>query len=449
MDSHGGVEAFGAWAEWGDTFDLRHLQLDWEAKPFFDLQQEDHGDVSHHGELIHQIRPTVVTMQETIVLPDLQYHLASGNDRRASQLQAYLDRHLSEGVRSGDFSTIAVDYYKAPNYGRLLARGPAAQKLTREAHAKTLGYACEVDASCCHPRLLLRKLQVLNLEDAAGCTMLKLFCTHYQAWREDLAKYMGITIDEAKKELIRTFYGGKAKVDIPWLRKLGHEVMIAADLILQHHGHEYMHELYKDRSNPDFSRLCALLSFDEAELLDKVRLDPHVKMQVPLFDGGIVSTSSILEEIYLMKACINASASMIPIDVKQRSAKDTSFLHTLLRKNVTILEDGSNRAVHSSCLLHAIAVVVDSYDFTSLNKLIEENPGIGLCAADFNSSSDEYRLQLLSSTNLFDDDEFSPVLCHEKGSQNTGHWWSLQHAEDRVYLFDGAASPFTICCEKK
>ena len=67
-----------------------------------------------------QIRPTVAALQETVDLEALKDYLGTGLDGRTSQLQAYVDRHGSEGVRMGRFSTIFVDYYKAPNYGRLL-----------------------------------------------------------------------------------------------------------------------------------------------------------------------------------------------------------------------------------------------------------------------------------------------------------------------------------------
>lgn len=113
-----------------------------------------------------QIRPTVAALQETVDLEALKDYLGTGLDGRTSQLQAYVDRHGSEGVRMGRFSTISVDYYKAPNYGRLLARGPAVQKLTREPRGKAFPHAIEFDAACGHPRLLLRKLRDMGLDEA-------------------------------------------------------------------------------------------------------------------------------------------------------------------------------------------------------------------------------------------------------------------------------------------
>ena len=122
---------------------------------FVDLQNESEGNLAHRGTLTPQIRPTVTTLRETVHLDALKEYLASDLDRTQSQLAAYVDRHASEGVQDGPFSTISVEYHKASNCGRLLARGPAAQKLTREARGKAFPHAVEVDASCCHPRLHL------------------------------------------------------------------------------------------------------------------------------------------------------------------------------------------------------------------------------------------------------------------------------------------------------
>lgn len=97
-----------------------------------DLQKEMAGIVLHHGDLTAQVRPTLATSQESILLNDLREYHAKGTDRRMPQLEAYLNRRVTQGQQSGAISTIVVEYYKAPNYGRLLARGPSAQKLTKD-----------------------------------------------------------------------------------------------------------------------------------------------------------------------------------------------------------------------------------------------------------------------------------------------------------------------------
>ena len=203
-------------------------------------------------------------------------------------------------------------------------------------------------------RLLLRKLRQLGLEDTAACPMLHLFCEHFKAWRSVLAKYLCVDIQEAKKELIRIFYGGNPRLNIPWLRKLGHEVQAAANLILQDHRYAHLSELYTDRKHPEFSRLCSLLSFDEAELLDSIRMHPNVTMQVALFDGGIVSTSSLSDDIHLYLACESASQAIIPIEVKYDGLPDRGFLYKMIFSNQVHLTAAADDIISEHCLLHAV-----------------------------------------------------------------------------------------------
>lgn len=153
MQTHGGISSFGSWQDWGCTFDLRTLQQPWGDHIFEDLLEEEAGHMLHHGDLSH-LRPVVVTLQERIDIKALRAYAGSRSDRRQQQLDSYLARHDQHGTPDGDFSTLAVEYYQAANYGRLLARGPAGQKLTREAFGVAFSASAELDAPCCHPLLL-------------------------------------------------------------------------------------------------------------------------------------------------------------------------------------------------------------------------------------------------------------------------------------------------------
>ena len=99
-----------------------------------------------------------------------------------------------------------------------LVRGPGGQ-LTKEAKAAAFDSHCaEIDAPCCHPRLLIHKLKAWQL-DAEKCPMLVLFVEHYQAWRKCVANYMEVGLDAVKAKMMRVFYGGKPTVKIPFARK--------------------------------------------------------------------------------------------------------------------------------------------------------------------------------------------------------------------------------------
>ena len=452
MDAHGGALAFGQWKDWGCTFDLRHLQQEWESNLFVDLQNECQGNVTHHGSLSSQIRPTVATLQETVDLEALQAYLESGSDRRTSQLRAYVDRHASEGVRAGRFSTISVEYYKAPNYGRLLARGPAAQKLTREARGKAFPHAIEIDAACCHPRLLLRKLRDMGLDEAGSFQMLRLFCENYKSWRSVLAQYLCVDVQEAKKELIRIFYGGNPRFDIPWLRKLGEEVQAAAHLILQDHRHTHLSDLYNDRRHPEFSRLCSLLSFDEADLLDTIRTHAHVKMEVALFDGGIVSCTSVQDLFWLHRACAETSHNIIPVEIKSEPQSMKTFLHMLVCKNIVNMMEVEIPSTPANCLLFAVQGVAPHVDLSSLRQVLQDKPESSLSAHQFNealadadSAADTaWQLHCISKDELLSVVPAHPILCHERSGECQGHWWSFVMIEDEARLFDSEIPSFEV-----
>ncbi|CAL1143025.1 unnamed protein product [Cladocopium goreaui] len=452
MDAHGGALAFGQWKDWGCTFDLRHLQQEWESNLFVDLQNECQGNVTHHGSLSSQIRPTVATLQETVDLEALQAYLESGSDRRTSQLRAYVDRHASEGVRVWRFSTISVEYYKAPNYGRLLARGPAAQKLTREARGKAFPHAIEIDAACCHPRLLLRKLRDMGLDEAGSFQMLRLFCENYKSWRSVLAQYLCVDVQEAKKELLRIFYGGNPRFDIPWLRKLGEEVQAAAHLILQDHRHTHLSDLYNDRRHPEFSRLCSLLSFDEADLLDTIRTHAHVKMEVALFDGGIVSCTSVQDLFWLHRACAETSHNIIPVEIKSEPQSMKTFLHMLVCKNIVNMMEVEIPSTPANCLLFAVQGVAPHVDLSSLRQVLQDKPESSLSAHQFNealadadSAADTaWQLHCISKDELLSVVPAHPILCHERSGECQGHWWSFVMIEDEARLFDSEIPSFEV-----
>ena len=188
----------------------------------------------HSGDVGAVAYPTVCNLQEKVNIEALTKYSLARTDRRQSLLDAYLLRHHQHGERSGEFSTITVEYYKKPQYGRLLARGAAGQKLTREARAIAFGSHCgEADAPCCHPRLLKHKMTELGLWDKTKFPMLDRFVAHYKDWRSCIAEYCRIDMEDAKTEIIRIFYGGKPSVEIPFLIKLCDEVQQAAHLLLQ------------------------------------------------------------------------------------------------------------------------------------------------------------------------------------------------------------------------
>ena len=127
-----------------------------------------------------------------------------------------------------------------------------------------------------------------------------------------MANYMERSVDKAKTELIRIFYGRKPSVQIPFLLKLCAEVQQAATALLSHPSAAQWSSLSRERSNPEFSRLSALLSFDEAELLTDSLQVCRAAANVLIFDGAYVLTSSFTDGFDLLCACSRVSESVSP-----------------------------------------------------------------------------------------------------------------------------------------
>ena len=332
MQREGGDEVFGNWETWGNVFDILHKQERCDGATF----EMDKSAISAHSngapDIASMSYRVVCTLTETVDLDALRplcpkptnyqpraagscharasatpqrppiskfmRYAGTCTDRRPELLARYVQRHVEQGVREGSFSTINVEYYRKPPYARLLARGPAGQKLTREARSIAFGSHCaEIDAECCHPRLLQKKLMDLNLWTDEKFPMLDRFVKHFRHWRAGLAMHQDYSIQDAKIELIRIFYGGKPTIEAPFLLKLGDEVQEAARSLLRHSCAADLVNMYTDRRNPEFSRLSALLSKDEAAMLDKARLVTAEYMQVLIFDGGLVRDDSFAAEV--------------------------------------------------------------------------------------------------------------------------------------------------------
>ena len=356
---------------------------------------------------------------------------------------------------SREWSTIWVDYYLAPGYGRLLSRGPSGQKLTREARQVAFEHLLEVDAPCCHPRLLRLRLQKLSLWDEIAYPMVELFCSHYKKWRSALASYMEVQVEVAKKELIRIFYGGMPSIDIPWLRKLGEEVQRAAHAILAHESSARWVYMYTDRANPEFSRLSAILSFDEASLLDLFRAEPGVQLEVALFDGAYLQCQTMADKVRIQYCCQEAARKLIPIEIKSAPTSCPGFIQLLLQEQTVDIAPCSTMCTHfENCLLNALQSVQPSLDLSGLIDQVQATPGTGLSAHDFNAAAlfgsqrsvPVHQLQFVEGSVLLASDltSIGSVLCHEWLDVDEGHWWAFVADNGFIKVYDSLAHGFVL-----
>ena len=352
---------------------------------------------------------------------------------------------------------ISVEYYLAPGYGRLLARGPSGQKLTREARKIAFAHLVEIDAPCCHPRLLRWRLRKLELWEKDAYPMIELFCGHYKAWRSALASYLQADADVAKRELIRIFYGGNPSVDIPWLRKLGDEVQRAARAILNHTSSSRWSDMYESRANPEFSRMSAILSFDEASLLDLFYKQAGLEMQVALFDGGYLQCNSMAEDARLRYCLCKAAEDVIPMEIKSPAPPDLQGITRLLVRHSGVGVSPCSHVRFDNCLLSALHSVSPELDFSMLQDQIQATPGTGLSANDFNIAAmcgsqraePILQLRLAQTAGLLDtiNGNTDPVLCHEWISSEQGHWWSFVPQHSSVEVHDCLADGFLITAD--
>ena len=182
MQEEGGNDVFGTWADWACPFDLLHMQEKWDSKVY--TSECDYME-SHKASgigVIANVSSTVVTVEETANLRALKQYMNLDVDRRPDMLKQYIDRHETHGAQDGIHSTISVEYYQQKHYGRYMSRGPPGQKLTKEARRVAFGdMCCEVDAACCHPRLLVQRLKKLELWDPSRYVMLERFTENHGA----------------------------------------------------------------------------------------------------------------------------------------------------------------------------------------------------------------------------------------------------------------------------
>ena len=89
--------------------------------------------------------------------------------------------------------------------GRLIADYPSLQGAPRLVRAVALNGLFDYDVANCHPTLIEQRAKRLGLD----CPAISAYNANKKATREDLAQRVGITVKQAKKVLVATFYGAE------------------------------------------------------------------------------------------------------------------------------------------------------------------------------------------------------------------------------------------------
>ena len=149
----------------------------------------------------------VSTLTEHVDLAALRARHQGGSDRRPDVLRRYITRCENEGDIMGNYADVRVSYYRKRGLpGRMYARSPALQWLTKESRAAALaGMSYSVDIQNCFPTLLLHEVRKLHTKDDVPLRSLELFVKYHAIWREFVKEYLQVEISEAKIAISKIF----------------------------------------------------------------------------------------------------------------------------------------------------------------------------------------------------------------------------------------------------
>ena len=269
--------AFGSWQDWGSPFDLKQLQekWGWQGVPRCDVRSWKTQSASREGEP-----------------PGPTWLLPSWTRSPSSHVRHIFKNILT--IHENAFSSVPIKYYTQPNYGRFLARGAAGQKLTREEGREIAfgGHCAEVDACCCHPRLLKHKLQALELWPVEKYMMIEKFTPTSPSleadccwlcrgsrWRTQRLNWSGFSM-VASLLCSSPSFGN-------WPPMCPEQLRQSFSILHLRPGKIFI----APENNPEFSR------FSEAEVLSRLRQRLGDRLQTFVFDGGYVRCQSFSEEV--------------------------------------------------------------------------------------------------------------------------------------------------------
>ena len=306
----------GDWQQWGVLWDVLD---EYEQEPQADNYDEEGINPFDDG----AGNTLVEHLLEVVNLEDLKAYAAKGTDRRLAQLRTYIQRIESEGQLHHElgngYVAIKVGYYMKHGLpGRRYAIGPSAQKFTKEARAIAFGkHALDVDLRNAHPSLLARFLAEQNcLMDYPMITSLN---NAPDSWRNFLMDYHGYDKADAKTDLLKKFYFGRPRGDIPFMWALAREIRQSAMFILGQSCNAHLAGLFLDRRKPIASQLAyAMFALEDAamqQLVAKLKSIANACVYVYMFDGCIVRPG-VLNGNTALQTCVDQFEDETSLQVK-------------------------------------------------------------------------------------------------------------------------------------
>ena len=241
---------------------------------------------------------------EVVNLNALVAYAALEKDRRLRQLRTYIRFARRDGYIDERFPGMvcfAVRYVRKHGFpGRRYAIGCAVQSLTREARAiafgvlpaaEDLSIAFDVDLKNSIPSCCARLARRLGLDE--HCTVLMKYVEHVDEWKSAVAEYYELTVDEAKRLILKVFFGGAPPDENPMLWGLIRDVSTVRDAVLA----EYLTTVFTSRPRPTITRFAYALFAEEDALLRKLihkitETMPTAHISALIFDGCVVTFPS-------------------------------------------------------------------------------------------------------------------------------------------------------------
>ena len=252
-------EVFGGWALWPSSWSADRPKL------------EDDVDC-HFKEEWAAVDPVV---NETVDVESLQRYADRGEDRRHSQLVAFLRRHVSTGrAISGGLSCVEQSYsekiVRGEAIGRRYAREISLQNLTREARSAAIrrGYL-EVDISNCFPPCVLLLYPDMDIPSVRKYNKYK------SLWRNAVSLYYEIPAQSAKEVLMCAMYGypsprneiSESRDSLPFAERIACDVERVRTAICNDKKNTYQYFVETARPYPAATTFFYYVSEKEDEIL--------------------------------------------------------------------------------------------------------------------------------------------------------------------------------------
>ena len=298
MLDNGGSDVFGSWASWGNIFSLKEEQAQFDQKKsdfdLADIFEETTPESISGGTVI----PRGVC-RNILNIARLRRHGDGGEDHKLVALNSFIMRLEAEGAAvegRPELTCVTESYYSTADYARVIAMGVSMQKQSGVTRSESYrGHAIDVDQDDCYGRLFFNALERESIYNDDEYLMVKLSTVFHSNWRSCLAAYRGCEPAGAKTAILCVRFGSVPHEDIPFLRLLASQVRKGAMALLALPKYARFNMLYTDRKKPDFSRLAAILSFDEAANTQRVADELASINSVPyvwMFDGAVFSCES-------------------------------------------------------------------------------------------------------------------------------------------------------------